>query len=57
MISKNVPLNVQRLTHHDSLALVLDNMTGSANFVASTKTEEHELVSRVYWLFLCRRDC
>ena len=53
--------------HHDSLALVLDDVTRAADFVTTAETEEHELIRRVYrvivlWrhrrcLSLCRHDC
>jgi hypothetical protein len=34
--------------HHDSLALVLEDVAGAADFIAAAEAEEHELVGRVY---------
>jgi hypothetical protein len=51
----NLSCQVQSPTHHDSFAFVLDDMTGPANFIPSSKTKEHEFISWVYWLFVCRR--
>jgi hypothetical protein len=34
--------------HHDSLALVLEDVARAADFIAATEAEEHELVGRVY---------
>jgi len=40
-------LEMNRWTHHDCLPLVLDDMAWSADFIAATETEEHQLVGRV----------
>jgi hypothetical protein len=34
--------------HHDSLALVLEDVTRAADFIATTQAEKHELVGWVY---------
>lgn len=41
--------------YHHGLALVLNDMTRTTDFIASTKTEEHELICRIDWLFIARR--
>jgi hypothetical protein len=37
-------------TYHDCLALVLENVAGTANLVATTQAQEHQLISWVYGL-------
>ena len=34
-------------THHDCLALVLDDVAGPANLVAAAQGQEHKLIGRV----------
>jgi hypothetical protein len=43
-------------THHDCLALVLNDVTGPANLIASTQAQEHELVGRVYRILVFWRQ-
>lgn len=43
-------------TYHDCLSLVLDNMTGPANLVATAQAQEHQLIGGIDWL-LGRSRC
>ena len=44
-------------TYHNSLPLVLYNMTRSTNFISTTKIDEQQLISWIYWLFVDRGHC
>lgn len=43
-------VGVMMATHHDRLALVLDDVTGPADLVAAAQAEEHQLIGRIDWL-------
>lgn len=40
--------------YHDSLALILYDMAGSADFITTSKTQKHELIRGIYGLLLLR---
>ena len=39
-------------THHDRLALVLNDMAGPTDLISASQTQEHELVGRVDRIFV-----
>jgi hypothetical protein len=44
--------SISEFPHHDRFTLVLDDMARPSDFIAASKTEEHELVRGIYWLVL-----
>lgn len=44
-------------THHDCLALVLEDVAGASNLVTAAQAQEHQLIGWVYGLNIFRLHC